>query len=88
MLTAAAGLACFDVTWIRAQHVSTFEVSSLQQTGLARDKPDIRPRATKWASLRQLDADLLKVCGPRDQTSDEAERHRRTRSFFIRCQDG
>jgi hypothetical protein len=81
MLTAAAGLAFFDVTRIGAQHVSPFDASSQQRTGL----PGSMPGTTKWASLRELDADLLTICGPRDQTSGEIERHRRTRITPIHC---
>jgi hypothetical protein len=81
MLTAAAGLAYFNVTRIWAQHVSPFDASSQERTGL----PGYMPGTTKWASLRELDADLLTICGPRDQTSGEIERHRRTRTSSIHC---
>jgi hypothetical protein len=80
MLTTAAGLAYFDVTRIGARHVP-FDASSQPRTGLR----GYMQGATKWASLRELDADLLTVCGLRDQTPDEIERHRRTRITSIHC---
>jgi hypothetical protein len=84
MLTAATGLACFDVALIRTRHLDLSEQASAQRGAL----PQYQSSAAKWASLRELDADLLTICGPRDQTSAEAERHRRTRTAFIHCRSG
>jgi hypothetical protein len=81
MLTAAVSLAYFDAARIRTQYLDLSAEAGPQRTAL----PQYQPSAAKWASLRQLDADLVTICGPRDQTSAEAERHRRSRIASVHC---
>ena len=58
--------------------VAYVDLSGQHATGL-------QPNAAKWASLMELDVDLLTICKSRDQSSGQTERPRRARSPFIHC---